>query len=83
MQVDQRIATSYFATGEYIRLPGMGEPLQGVVWSRIPKGIPKMLTIRRNASGQWFVSFMTEEVIEPHPMVRQITGIDLGLKRTV
>jgi hypothetical protein len=58
-QLDQRIVAAMFRAGELLRLPGLG--MLEVVWSRLPTGIPKMVTIRRDACGRYFISFMIEK----------------------
>jgi putative transposase len=49
-------------------------------WSRPLAGIPKTVTIRREADG-WYVTFSCADVpIQPLPLSGQETGIDLGLE---
>ncbi len=49
-------------------------------WSRPLEGIPKTVTIRREADG-WSVCFSCAEVpMQPLPPTGQETGIDMGLK---
>jgi putative transposase len=51
-----------------------------VRWSRPLEGVPKTVTIRREADG-WYVTFSCAEVpIQPLPRTGQETGIDLGLE---
>lgn len=49
-------------------------------WSRPQEGVPKTVTISREADG-WYVSICCAEVpTHPLPATRQETGIDLGLE---
>jgi putative transposase len=51
-----------------------------VRWSRPLQGMPKTVTIRREADG-WYVTFSCADVpIQPVPLTGQETGIDLGLE---
>jgi putative transposase len=51
-----------------------------VRWSRPLEGIPKTVTISREADG-WYVAISCLDVpIQPLPAARQETGIDLGLE---
>ncbi|CAK0768984.1 transposase [Gammaproteobacteria bacterium] len=77
-QIDQRVAANYFRAGELLRLPGLGSIK--VRWSRIPGGIPKMVTIGRDAAGRYFVSFMCVEKNAVLPETGHGIGIDLGIK---
>jgi putative transposase len=49
-------------------------------WSRPIEGMPKTVTISRDADG-WYVSFSCAEIsVKPLPPTGQETGIDLGLE---
>jgi putative transposase len=51
-----------------------------VRWSRPLEGMPKTVTIRREADG-WYVSFSCADVpVQPLPPTGQETGIDLGIE---
>jgi putative transposase len=51
-----------------------------VRWSRPLDGTPKTVTISREADG-WYVCFSCADVpVEPLPLTRQETGIDLGIE---
>jgi putative transposase len=51
-----------------------------VRWSRPLEGIPKTVTISREADG-WYVCFSCADVpVQPLPLTSQETGIDLGLE---
>jgi putative transposase len=51
-----------------------------VHWSRPIEGIPKTVTISREADG-WYVSFSCANVpVQPLPPTGQATGIDLSIE---
>lgn len=77
-QLDQRVVAGMYRAGEWLKLPGIGA--LAVRWSRIPSGIPKMVTVRRDACGRYFVAFMCEETIETLPAKTDAIGVDVGLK---
>jgi putative transposase len=80
-QLDQRVVAGMFRAGELLRLPGLGA--LKVRWSRLPTGVPKMVTVRRDACGRYFVSFMVEEEIHALPQKTNAVGVDVGLKDVV
>jgi putative transposase len=51
-----------------------------VLLHRPLKGAPKTATIRRTATGKWFVSFVCEWEPTPLPPTGQEIGLDVGLK---
>ncbi|HEY7340476.1 MAG TPA: transposase [Ktedonobacterales bacterium] len=51
-----------------------------VLLHRSLEGTPKTATIRRTATGKWFVSFSCEWKPTPLPPTGQAVGIDVGLK---
>lgn len=77
-QLDQRVVMNAYRAGEFLKLPGLGA--LDVRWSRVPGGVPKMVTIRRDACGRYFVAFMVEEHVEPLPASTKSVGVDLGVK---
>jgi putative transposase len=72
------VVGNYFITGKLLKLPGLGAI--DVRWSRIPTGLPKMITLSRDAAERYFVSFMCEEQIASLPETGCGIGIDLGIK---
>ena len=76
-QLDQRVVGNYFITGKLFKLPGLGAI--DVRWSRIPTGIPKMVTLTRDTVGRYFISFICEKIIESLSETDQSIGIDLGI----
>ena len=79
LQIDQRVAGRYFdAERGLLRLPKLGA--LKVRWSRKPAGVPKMVTVRRDACGRWWVSFMVEEAVPALPITTGAVGIDRGIK---
>lgn len=77
-QLDQRKILNNYRAGNLLKLPGLGEI--DVRWSRAPGGTPKMVTVRVDACGRYFVSFMVEEHVEQLPASAKSVGIDVGLK---
>jgi putative transposase len=77
-QIDQRIAVNMFRCGEMLKLPKIG-PLK-VRWSRIPEGVPKMVTLSMDATGRYFASFSVEQEIRQWPQKTNAVGVDLGVK---
>jgi putative transposase len=62
-----------------LRLPKIGD--LKIAWSRDPPATPSSVTLLREPSGKYFVSFVvTVEGDETLPPVEDETGIDLGLK---
>lgn len=80
-QLDQRAVMNVYRAGAFLKLPGLG--VLDVIWSRLPGGVPKMVTVRRDACGRYFVSFMVEEVIEQAESSTKSVGIDVGLKDVI
>lgn len=80
-QLDQRCVMNNYHAGKLLKLPGLGA--LKVRWSRIPVGVPKMVTLRRDAAGRYFVAFMVEEVVEQYPARSSGVGIDLGVKDVI
>ena len=76
-QLDQRQVDRMYRPGELLKLPGLG-PLK-LKWSRSPNGKPKMVTVRRDAAGAYFVSFACEELIQPLPAAAGVVGVDTGI----
>ncbi len=63
---------------KYIKLPKLG--LVKYANSRNVEGRIMSATIRRNPSGKYFVSILSEVEIQSLPMVEKHIGIDLGIK---
>jgi len=47
--------------------------------SPLPKAMPKMVTVSRDAKGRYFVSFTVEEQIALKPIEGRAVGIDMGI----
>ncbi len=75
-QMDQRVVMNHYRAGHLLKITGLGEVK--VRWSRIPKGVPKMVSLSRDAAGRYFVSMAIEEDIQRLPESRKAVGIDLG-----
>lgn len=54
------------------------QPLR-VKWSRKIKGEVSSLTILKDSADRYFVSMLSEETVEPKPILTKSVGIDLGL----
>jgi putative transposase len=67
-----------FRAGELLKLPKIGA--LKVRWSRIPVGIPKMVTVIKDSNDRYFVSFSCEEEIKELPTSTKAVGVDLGIK---
>ena len=80
-QLDQRVVANAYRAGEFLRLPGLGA--LNLRWSRVPGGIPKRVTVQRDADGRYFVAFMVEEALAPAPPNAGDVGVDVGLKDLV
>lgn len=76
--LDQRQVRRMYQPGQMLKLPKVGA--LKVRWSRLPVGIPKMVTITRDAAGRWFASFAVEEAIAALPETGTVLGIDVGVK---
>ena len=79
-QLDKRLKNSYVA-GSRLVLPRLG----GVklVWSRVPPGRPKMVTVKRDGAGRYFVSMAMDRETIPLPTVDRVVGLDAGLSAAV
>ena len=62
---------------KYVKLPKLG--LVKFAKSREPKGRILHVTIRKNASGKFFVSILCEEEIDELPKSDSVIGVDLGI----
>lgn len=51
-----------------------------ICWSRELPGEPSIVTVSKDASGRYFVSYLYEFTPETLPVTPRMTGIDLGLK---
>jgi putative transposase len=65
------------ASGRRLLLSKGGEVK--IILHRPLEGTPKTATIRRTATGKWFVSISCEWVPTPLPPTGQAVGIDVGL----
>lgn len=75
-QLDQRVVMNHYRAGELLKLPGLG-PIK-IKWSRVPNGVPKMVTITKDPAGRYFVSMGIEEEIPAKVSAGSAVGIDLG-----
>ena len=77
-QLDQRTVGNNYRSGKLLKLTGLEE--LDITWSRLPVGIPKMVTVSKDAANRYFVSFSCEEEIQHLPETHKGIGIDLGIK---
>ena len=80
-QLDQRNIHNIYKSGELLKLPKLG--CVKVNWSRIPNGIPKMVTVTKDATNKYWVSFSCEELIPAKTKTKSTVGIDIGIKDVV
>ncbi len=65
-----------------LTLAKMSQPLK-IRWSRYFTGKPKSVTVSKDPSNRYFVSFLVEEELEQWSPGTEEIGIDLGLKDVV
>ncbi len=80
LQIDQRLNRTASAWLEQrIILPGFGE-IKLAQPERVPVERAKMITLRRDGAGRFFVSFGVAQEAEPLPATGQSVGVDVGVK---
>ncbi|WP_260292389.1 RNA-guided endonuclease InsQ/TnpB family protein [Sedimenticola hydrogenitrophicus] len=78
-QLDQRHIDKTFIPGERLVIPRLGS--LRVRWSRVPEGRPKMVTVEKDPTGRYWISFMVDEPVETLARAKyDSTGVDLGIK---
>ena len=78
-QLDQRqIGRMFDAETRLLKLPKLGA--LKLRWSREVGGIPKMVTVSRDACGRYFAAFGCAVEIRPLPAKTSAIGIDYGIK---
>lgn len=65
-----------------LTLGKMSQPLK-IRWSRYFEGEPRSVTISKDPSNRYFVSFLVEEELEQWSSATEEIGIDLGIKDVV
>lgn len=65
-----------------LTLAKMSQPLR-IRWSRYFTGEPKSVTVSKDPSNRYFVSFLVEEELDTWKLGAEKIGIDLGIKDTV
>ena len=65
-----------------LTLAKMKQPLK-IRWSRYFEGEPRQVTVSKDASGRYFVSFLVEEELTQWEQNKEQVGIDLGVKDVV
>jgi len=80
IQLDQRVISTYFISGKLIRIPKLGE--LDVRWheKRLPTSNPGSVTITKESTGRYYISFSCEEMIVIRPRNEYKVGVDLGVK---
>ena len=67
--------------GKRLKLTRLGE--LKVIWSKVPQGTPKMVTVTKTAAHKYFASFSCEEEIGIKAKTYQDIGIDVGIKDVI
>ena len=67
-----------YSQGEWIKPTKQVGKIQ-FNWTRIPKGIPKMITITKRTNGSWWLSFSVEEEVEQQELQSLKTGLSVGI----
>lgn len=75
--ITKNVNNSIELKGKYLKLPKLG--VVKFAKSRDPKGRIINATIRKNATGKFFVSILCEEEISELPKTDSAIGIDLGI----
>ncbi len=65
-----------------LTLAKMSQPLK-IRWSRYFEGEPRSVTVSKDPSGRYFISFLVEEELEQWSPAQEGIGIDLGVKDVV
>ena len=74
----RRVHRTFDAVSGRLVLTGLGR--LKLKWSRIPRGVPKMVTVKRDGAGRYFVSFAVEAPATALPAApNDAIGVDLGL----
>lgn len=76
--MDQRTIANTYRAGKLLKLPKVG--VIKVKWSRVPAGIPKMVTLIKDSADRYFISFSCEENIQQLEHNQKAVGIDIGVK---
>lgn len=71
-------APTVYSQGEWIK-PSKQVGRITFNWTRIPKGIPKMITITKRTNGSWWLSFSVEEEISQQEIQSLKTGLSVGI----
>ncbi len=76
------VASAFKWQDGQLTLAKMSQPLK-IKWSRHFSGQPTSITISKDPSGRYFVSFLVEEELEQWEKTEEKIGIDLGIKDLV
>jgi putative transposase len=74
-----RSAFKWAANTRGLKIAGLGR--LKVKWSRTFKSEPTTVTISKNQAGQYFVTLVLDEDIQPLPKTGFVVGVDLGINR--
>lgn len=72
-------ASAFRWDGEHLKLAKQSEPLD-IRWSRRFSGNPTTVTVSKDTAGRYFVSLLVEEEIAMLPVVKEVVGVDVGIK---
>lgn len=78
-QLDAR--QNNFESGKILKLPKLGS--LNIKWSRLPLGKPKLVTVTKESSGKYYISFMVKEEIKEYKKTGKVVGIDIGIKDVI
>ena len=79
-QLDQRQTSLFTAWAERtVKIPTIGR-IKIAQPERLPRSLPKMITLSRDAAGRYFISFGVEVEVESLPLTGVAVGVDLGIK---
>ena len=77
-QLSANKSPTVYSQGEWIKPTKNVGKIQ-FTWTRIPKEIPKMITITKRTDGSWWLSFSVEEEVEQQEIQSLKTGLSVGI----
>ena len=77
-QLSANKSPTVYSQGEWIK-PTKNVGKIHFTWTRIPKGIPKMITITKRTNGSWWLSFAVEEEVDTTEQLSLKTGLSVGI----
>ena len=77
-QLSASKSPTVYSQGEWIK-PTKNVSKIHFTWTRIPKGIPKMITVTKRTNGSWWLSFAVEEEVDATEQQSLRTGMSVGI----